>query len=334
MHGFFLIIMYTIKQSPEDFIVKEIPLQTFTNGPYIICLLKKRGYTTHLALEIVAKALGTSDIGYAGNKDIQAVTEQYISIGKSSIDRIEGFSHPDISLEFIGTGNKISLGDLLGNKFEIILRDVVSLPKLRPFFVNYFGEQRFSSDNIEVGRSIIKKDFKKAVEIISRTNNKSTALETYIAKKPQDYVGALKTVPTNVLSLYTHAYQSYIWNMSVSEYLLSRDVCTFVEISGMKFAVSNVFSDEVFPLPGFETETVPEVMQKILLQEKISLRDFIIPQLKPISAGGSSRRIFAKAENFSIEKISDDSSSKKNILLRFSLPKGSYATVYIAELFS
>lgn len=326
--------MYILKKHPEDFIVKEIPKQSFGNGSYVICLLKKKNYTTHLAIQIIAKALGTSDIGYAGNKDLRAVTEQYISVGGVSESKIAEFSHPDISLNIVGKGNRISVGDLVGNNFEIIVRNAPSAPTSRKYFVNYFGEQRFSSDNIAVGRAIVKKDFKTAVAYISSSNEKRTALEDHIAKKPQDYVGALQTLPPTILSLYIHAYQSYLWNKSVSRFITSTGGTGSVKISGMTFALSDTFSDAVFPLPGFETEEVPPILDALLKEEGIALRDFVIPQLKSISAGGAFRPVFAEATDISCAEIQGDNESEgKTFLITFSLPKGSYATVYIAQLF-
>ena len=323
--------MYTIKERPEDFVVKENP-GLFGNGVAIICILRKKNYTTRLAVDIVAKNLGTSKIGFAGNKDKQAVTEQYISIEGISEDKISKFSHPDISLEIVGKGNPISLGNLKGNTFLIRLRNVIGTIYSKEYFVNYFGEQRFSVANVDVGRALVKKDFKKAVALIAHNNHKQTELEVRLKKNPSDYIGALTSISPSTLSLYINAYQSYLWNLCVSNIIKSSSKSSsFISISNMSFFISDYCSalDVSIPMVGFETENIPLEMQNILHSEGITPRDFIFPQYKQLTAPGGSRRIFAKADDVLITPFKEDLIYD----LQFSLPKGSYATVYIAQLF-
>ena len=74
--------MYKIKQIPEDFIVKEINDIILNNdGKYSYFLLKKKNYNTLNAIKAIAKKLkiNEKDIGFAGNKDKEAVTKQTIS---------------------------------------------------------------------------------------------------------------------------------------------------------------------------------------------------------------------------------------------------------------
>ena len=71
-----------IKENPEDFVVKEISNVKLDKGDYSIFRLKKKNYTTERAVQTIANALkiDRKRIGYAGNKDKVAVTEQNISI--------------------------------------------------------------------------------------------------------------------------------------------------------------------------------------------------------------------------------------------------------------
>ncbi len=73
----------TIKSQVEDFQVEEIPLYPFAGvGEHAYLLIEKRGTSTYNAISILAKAIGrrSVDFGYAGLKDAQAVTRQWISI--------------------------------------------------------------------------------------------------------------------------------------------------------------------------------------------------------------------------------------------------------------
>ena len=136
---------YQIKQLPEDFVVKEISnVKLVDKGEYAIFRLKKKNYTTERAVQQIANALhiNRKRVGYAGNKDRIAITEQNISIKYIKKDRVEKLNLKDIKLKFIGYSKEpISLGDLEGNSFEIIVRNITKSPICLKRIINYFGEQ-------------------------------------------------------------------------------------------------------------------------------------------------------------------------------------------------
>ncbi|MDQ7037657.1 MAG: tRNA pseudouridine(13) synthase TruD [Aquificota bacterium] len=149
--------MARIKDSPEDFFVKEIrTLDLKDSGEFAYFLLRKKNMTTNEAVREVSKILGVkpSDIGYAGLKDKRAVTEQYLSVKRPR--RVREVEDENLSLRFLGYGDRpIRLGDLEGNYFRIRvlltsrrerarLEEGFDLVK-RFGFENYFGEQRFGS---------------------------------------------------------------------------------------------------------------------------------------------------------------------------------------------
>jgi tRNA pseudouridine13 synthase len=158
-----------IKQKTEDFKVKEvIDLEIKESGSYSYIILEKKNYNTLDAIKKLAKTLNLKEknFGYAGNKDKKAITQQYVSILNLKKEKLENLKIKDIKIKFPGYGNKrICLGDLKGNEFKIIVRDVKKKPK-SDFIENYFDEQRFSKNNVEIGKLIIKKQFKKACELL------------------------------------------------------------------------------------------------------------------------------------------------------------------------
>jgi tRNA pseudouridine13 synthase len=301
--------MYNIKQKPEDFIVNEITnIGLKDKGPYSVFLLKKKDYTTEKAVQTIANKLNIprKNIGYAGNKDKVAITTQYISIKNTNIKELD---LKDINLGFKGYLDRpISLGDLEGNEFEI---NVITKkePKKISKIINYFGEQRFSKNNIEIGKNIVKKDFKKAVEFIDDKNVKD-----YINEKPADFIGAIKQVPLKILKLYVHAYQSYLWN----------------KLAEMNNNQKNNFKLSII---GFGTEIEPldyeikEQILDILSKEEISERDFIIRQIPEISSEGAERELFTEVQDLKIKK------QEKGYKLKFKLKKGCYATEVIKQMF-
>lgn len=295
--------MYLIKQIPEDFIVDEvIDLSKKESGKYTYFWLKKKNYSTLQAINYLSKKfnLPIKSFGFAGNKDKNAVTTQLISIANGKESLI--FSSEKISLIFYGFGDlPVSLGINKGNNFIITVRNLDVVPKIKSDFINFFGEQRFSKNNVEIGRAIIKGEIKKANELIKNTSKND-----------------LQTTNKKLLKLFVNSYQSFLWNKCVKE-AIERDLKTF-------------------PIIGFGTTfsgIEKEIMAKILSEEGISQRSFIIRSFPELSQEGDLRSIFSTAKELSY-KISDDelNEGKKKIILKFFLDKGCYATEFVRQLFS
>jgi tRNA pseudouridine13 synthase len=149
-----------IKQKPEDFIVEEIPLyQPSGEGTHIYALIEKTQLSTHDAIARIAAAMDVRrvDVGYAGRKDAQAITRQWISIEHIDPDKLAKLERSQIKvLKVCRHGNKLKVGHLSGNKFTLRMRNL-SLPVkkaeqlaytimevlIRRGVPNYFGPQRF-----------------------------------------------------------------------------------------------------------------------------------------------------------------------------------------------
>jgi tRNA pseudouridine13 synthase len=147
-----------LREEPDDFIVEEIaePPTTTGTGPYLICQLTKKNWDQQRAIKEIAGRLGMSHqrIGFAGTKDKRAVTTQYISIYKADPGMITRLCIPDMILTPLGfSKQQISLGDLMGNRFNITVtgysrfdpgtsQDSI-IPGLTGGIPNYFGYQRF-----------------------------------------------------------------------------------------------------------------------------------------------------------------------------------------------
>lgn len=312
--------MYRIKSIPEDFKVKEIiSIKPGKKGKYTYFVLKKKNFNTIRAIEFLAKALriNAKKIGFAGNKDKIAVTEQTCSAPDITKQQLEKVKIKDIETRYLGKGEEpISLGDLEGNEFEIIVRNIDEKPKPKKKFINYFGEQRFGKANVPIGKAIVKKDFEKAVKLMLENKGpEQVKVRDYNQNNPKDYVGALKILPKKLLKIYIHAYQSWIWNKTVERHSMDEN--------------------RVIPLVGFGTIIEDSCLSDILAEEGIKPRDFIIKEIPELSAEGDERDIIAEAKNLKIGKLEDDeiNKSKKKVLIKFKLQKGSYATVFINQLF-
>jgi tRNA pseudouridine13 synthase len=151
---------FHFNSSARDFIVSEIPLYEFSgNGEHLVLHIRKKDLTTWQMLDILSNHIGIKrkEIGYAGLKDKNAMTMQYISIPARLEDKLESFSHPQIKiLSSIRHNNKIRVGHLKGNSFKIRLKKVLGVQKDKLDSAlkwiesngvpNYFGHQRFGTD--------------------------------------------------------------------------------------------------------------------------------------------------------------------------------------------
>ena len=142
-----------LKCLPSDFQVRE--QLTFTENPggqHFVHLLRKEKLSTPEALSMIVRDgnVERGSISYAGLKDRQAVTEQFISIPDRAVD----IDRPGLRVRCIGrTDRPITSRMSSGNAFTIVVRDLApaqaaslrrNMPSLvKTGFPNYFDDQRF-----------------------------------------------------------------------------------------------------------------------------------------------------------------------------------------------
>mgnify|MGYP001609558906 CR=1 FL=1 len=330
--------MYQIKQLPEDFIVKEISsVNTEINGQYAYFLLKKTNLTTIRALQILSKRfkIPLKNFGFAGNKDKNAITEQKISIfrGKRGFEKIK---LNGIELKYLGNGkNPISLGDLEGNEFTITIRNLNNnyIEKIQSAenkiikIPNLYGPQRFSKNNHLVGKAIIKRDFKKAVELILENNGFiEDKIKQYLNENKNNYVEALRLIPLKTRKLFIHSYQSFLFNKIINKYLQKNKKINNIKIPIIGFS---------FEVKSVKDITLKDIIKKIIDEEKITSRDFIINQMPELTSEGNFRDLFFELKDLKVLEMNDDelNKNKQKIKINLTLPKSCYATVALEFLF-
>ena len=167
----------TLKLLNEDFIVTELPLQLPSGaGEHIWLDIEKNGANTAFIARQLAEAAGVQerDVGYAGLKDRHAITRQWFSIylPKGDTPDLTLIQHPEFKvLNQSRHVKKLRPGDLYGNRFRIVLRDVsgdhdaieANLKAVGSHGApNYFGVQRFGHDggNVEQGRAMLAREIR------------------------------------------------------------------------------------------------------------------------------------------------------------------------------
>jgi tRNA pseudouridine13 synthase len=180
----------TIRNRYEDFYVEEIPLYKPTgDGSNIWIFIEKVGKTTLDVLMDISSELHISRkrMGFAGMKDKKAITRQWICVSninspeeeKKLIDLSDKIYNTKF-LNVIRSQKKLRMGQLIGNKFKIRIKDVEDLEKSSKIasnvlklleekgVPNYYGWQRFGKPRTNthlVGKALVLNDLKEAVRI-------------------------------------------------------------------------------------------------------------------------------------------------------------------------
>jgi tRNA pseudouridine13 synthase len=325
-----------IKQVPEDFIVREKAGHVLdAGGRFSYYKLSKRGYSTQKAIEVISRAFRKrlKYVNFAGNKDKHALTEQFISILHGHRRNLE---RDGIRLEWLGRGReRINLGDLEGNEFEITVRNIEKGPDRPGSVPNYYDTQRFGMnlDNHKIGKDIILKKYQEACKKIPETRER-------LKEDPGDFVGALRSIPKRVLRLYPHAYQAFLWNNIASQYLGE-----FTHRS-MEFPLGELAVPEGkvrgigIPIPGYEMEKTGDsrldtIIEKILKEESLQSGSFSQNHFPEFDLTGGKRNLLADVKGLKIGRLEKDdlNPGKKKCVVKFFLGPGSYATMVLRVMF-
>lgn len=363
-----------IKEQVNDFIVQELADHETGEGDHLIVRLRKQNMTTMEAIDKLSNMLHISKnrIGYAGNKDKRAVTEQYISIQGVTQEDVRQVFTDEFDLEVVGRNGHIGLGNLKANRFEITVRDL-KLPvedtrdrtlkiveDLDGKFPNYFGEQRFGSSRPithQVGRLILQEEYEEAVW-------------TYIAKPYDQEYKSIRKVreelweTRQVEDMAEKFPKSYRYEKALLYHLTKNEEDYKGAIKRLPEGLQQLFihayqswifnrvlsnlieddyfdedsRDEELPLVGYKTELnddkVGNMTEEIMEEEGVEQEDFRLQDFPDLRSEGSYRRSFADFRNFEILDIEEDdlNMTKNKMTVKFDLPKGAYATVLLREI--
>lgn len=313
-----------------------------------------------------------SKIGFCGLKDKRAVTTQYISIenGPEANLVTDNFSltylgKADKPLSLGEAKGNLFTITLRSVDPEIILKRLNILKEIG--FANYFGEQRFAPDlylkkplikillekGLEEGlkayfcqhpkkSSLLKKywgDWEKFFKIATHLSSlEKRVLKIYINKKSAEK--AFRAFPKHLKLLFIFSYQSLLWNRVLANFL--RRYSLHYEVDFVK-GETLIFYKEFNPiLQKLKNLEIPFISEDILtwngpdeLKREIfriidkenlqKLFDREITGLKLFIPG--KRRMIVFPEDLGIIQT-----YRKEFVLKFFLPSGSYATIFLLKL--
>ncbi len=342
-------IQFNFKQTIERFFVEEIPLYSFSGtGNYLILKIKKTDMSTWKLITVLAKATGLQerDIGYAGLKDKNATTTQYISLHKQyekelnknlTTDKIE-------ILERTYNRSPIKIGHLKGNRFSIILHYInekdakffnTTAKKMQVDGIpNYYGYQRFGEDN-----------------------------RSYLQGKQIAHSG--KKLKGSKEKLLVSAYQSYLFNrwlssrVKTSVIIASNDSTQAAKKLKYPQELVNVLKkqpqflklflgDVVMPYPFGKTNFIKDMSQSAQLfkQNKISPTGLLCGE-NALRAQNDAYHLEEEYDDTELNSLKGDRrfawiwpkevetdyiKEEKKLTVSFWLPKGSYATTFLEEI--
>lgn len=381
------------------------------DGRFVIAEISCKNWETNTIIHELADCLHVSQrrISFAGTKDKRSYSTQLMSFENISSDKLAALTIDDVRIQNAYRSSlPVRIGDLCGNRFEIIVRNIEStvtveqlnkiLSKIQIHggFPNFYGIQRFGairSITHIVGKHIVHDDFEHAVltyvahplpgeheetyrlrESLEQTRDYAKAFHSYPAslnfekailnrliQNPADFSGALQELPKNLLMMFVHAYQSYLFNRILSE-RLRRGLPIHQAIPGDLISPmrNSTVQDEYLPVthtnidkvnrqllkkkavvtgllvgsePHFAEGEIGEIEHMVIEKEKIDPRDFIIPEIPFLSSSGSRRALLALLPTLEWMMHPDDVyPGKQALTLRFELQKGCYATSLLREI--
>ncbi len=259
----------SIKQNSEGFRVSELVDDSLLSNVspafseshrYPLYVLEKEGIDSNHAIIEIERELHIR-LKVMGIKDAKAVTRQYASTERTwkSPPAKLNTRHTRLALQGF-TKRPLGRESLLGNQFEIAIHgykrsDLEDFVPQMGRIGNFYGLQRFGSERLVthlVGREIVRRNFKKAVEILLcyTTEYDSPAsreirakcqdpanyrqvlkalprgmdIERYLLSAlvaGKDHVSVLRAVPITIRRLFVQAYQAYIFNRCLSQVIIS-----------------------------------------------------------------------------------------------------------------
>ncbi len=319
-----------LRERPEDFEVTEVPLfAPCGEGDHTYLWVEKRGRTTEqVARELALRLdLPAHLVAYAGRKDRHAVTRQWFSVPLVEPARALALPLEQARvLEAVRLRHKLRTGDLRANRFTIRLvgatgeHHQLAARRLREIerrgCANRFGRQRFgrAGDNAQRGAEI-----------------RSGRLRARDRRAARFLVSALQSAVFNrVLELRA----APLVELRLGELAIQHDSGGVFRVNDPEAVRERLLRFEISPSgPLFGTKMMAPLHQAAE-EEARSLAEFGLPASgwtlrlpRGIHVPGARRALRMRPDEASLE-----APTESELVVRFVLAAGAYATVLLEEL--
>jgi tRNA pseudouridine13 synthase len=332
-------VALTFVPSIDRFVVEEIPAyEPSGGGEHTYLWIEKRGLTTMEAVRRLAALLDVAerDVGYAGQKDRHATTRQWISVPGVDPARALAIATPERRvLAAQRHGNKLRVGHLRGNQFEVVLTGPAP-PGARAAIAeglaraasdgvpNLFGEQRFGAagDNAAAGLALLRgqrreRDRRKRALFLSAAQ--SAVFNRYLALRAAD--GPLLRVRAGDVLQKTDSGGQFVSDDPAADQARV-DAGTVVPTGPMPGG------RVIEPPPG----SAARALEDQALADTGATRDDFLRAGRDLP--GTRRPVILRV-TLGEPALADEEAPRPGetaLRLRFSLPAGGYATVVVAGL--
>jgi tRNA pseudouridine13 synthase len=317
-----------MRQAPEDFRVDEIDaFEPSGSGEHLLLDVEKRGMNTAFAAARIAQWAGVGEvaIGYAGLKDRHAVTRQRFSVHlpRRVAPDVATLESPD--LRVLGQAwhaKKLPRGALTGNRFAIVLREVIGdrdaidarlAAVARDGVPNFFGEQRFGREGGNVRNALAMFEGRKV------RRDQRTMLLSAARSELFNRVLAARVEAGN----WNRALEGEVWMLDGSRSVFGPEPST-------PALEARLAAFDIHPTAPLWGRGASRAQQEALAVELAALDDPLSLALRAglEQAGLKQER---RATRLRPQDLQWDWSGPGSLQLRFGLPPGSYATTILYE---
>jgi tRNA pseudouridine13 synthase len=174
-------------------------------------------------------------------------------------------------------------------------------------------------------------------------------LMAYLSHHPADFKGALERLRPELRGLYLAAYQSYLWNRMLARWLKERlppEQLVSVRLRLGDLPMPRRLDAEQraalaalrLPLPSGRTALEPDhpgkvLMDAVLAEEGLAEAQLKLKDFRELFFSKGDRAAHCQPETLSSESGEDERHpNRKKLILRFDLPRGSYATLIVKRI--
>jgi tRNA pseudouridine13 synthase len=183
-------------------------------------------------------------------------------------------------------------------------------------------------------------------ELLARSHRRS--IVTYLVDKPGDFRRALALVRQDLRSIWLAAFQSHLWNQILAALL--REVCRPEQLAGQTIAgrelpfftaldepQRELIAATLLPLPSarlhLDEGPLKALYDQALAAEGITLREIRVKYPRDaFFSKGERPALFAPADLGHDAAADDLYPGRQKLTLRFTLPRGSYATIFVKRI--
>jgi tRNA pseudouridine13 synthase len=171
----------------------------------------------------------------------------------------------------------------------------------------------------------------------------------FLMNHPNGFLELLKAIPKYETSFFVSSHQSYLWNEMLRRVIKSKltsSLTSYPGVAGEYIFYTNLNKQECdyfkklnIPLPGnrpkVEDALTRDIYMQVLAENGIKSQMFNKVKIRKVFFKALQRKAITRSEDLNYEFLNDEIyTGKRKLCLKFSLSRGSYATMFIKRIFA